>query len=748
MFDSFVPSWASGQAAAWLLTYTLHSTLFLGLACLSSRWLSRRSARLEEAVWRFALVGALATATLQLAAGWQPLAGSWSLAASAGTSSRVEAARAEAPAIPAGAEETAAFVSSLPEPVEALTSAPVAEAPAAAMSLPRDSWELSWGGLRAALVGIWALAALLLVTRWSFTYLRLQRRLRARPEVVGGGVLSLLRNLEGEAGFDRTVRLTCSSRVPVPVAMGVFSPEVCVPPRALSHLEPAQQEGLLAHEMAHLARRDPFWLAFTQLVTCVLFFQPLNWVARRRLRDLSELLSDAWAVERTGQPLSLARCLAEVAGWSVMPARALPVPGMADRPSHLSQRIRRLLDDARSPERRVRPAWLALGMIVALLGVAAVAPGVQAAVVEAEEPAEAVESEEPVEAEEPVEPEDREELDVAAEIGDLDAEIAEDLAGLDFDLDLDADSLREIENIGKEMAKHAEKMGERIAMGFDGEEMERFGKRMEDLEPELQRMAAELEAMEPEIERISEEIGRRMEPEIERISEQVNREMAPELERISERVAEQMAEIERRMPRAELEKLEREMERLAERIEPSEEELERLEREAEKLHSEHGLSPAERDRIRAEVRRLSEQMKPSEEELKAIREVQRQYHQEVQKFMEDNREEIERIQREAHEQARAASEDMQRRMESDPELRALRELQRREMREYGEKQREVMRKYQRDRRREAPRVAPRVAPKAAPRPEGTPRPGPAPQAAPAVVPAPQPAPAPAPPATL
>jgi hypothetical protein len=70
MFENFM-----NQAAAWLLTYSLHSTLFLALAWLASNRLAGRRARLEEAMWRFALVGALVTATVQLAAGWEPVAG-------------------------------------------------------------------------------------------------------------------------------------------------------------------------------------------------------------------------------------------------------------------------------------------------------------------------------------------------------------------------------------------------------------------------------------------------------------------------------------------------------------------------------------------------------------------------------------------------------------------------------------------------------------------------------------------------
>ncbi len=63
------------EAVAWLLTYLLHSTLLLGLAWLVSKPLARWSVAAEEAVWKIALVGALVTASLQVAAGWEPAAG-------------------------------------------------------------------------------------------------------------------------------------------------------------------------------------------------------------------------------------------------------------------------------------------------------------------------------------------------------------------------------------------------------------------------------------------------------------------------------------------------------------------------------------------------------------------------------------------------------------------------------------------------------------------------------------------------
>ncbi len=675
---------AAGQVTAWLLTYALHSTLFLGLAWLASRRLSRW-ARLEEAVWRFALLAGLATASLQLAAGWEPLAGRWTLEAPARSVALAPAATDISPA----ARELGSAASRT-EALPVVRRAPLA--PASSEIAP--AWRVD---LRTAVLAVWAFGALLLAARWGWSYARLSHRLRARPEVVGGGIFTLLGKLSGELGFAPLVRLTCSSKVSVPVALGVLRPEICVPPRALSHLEPEQQEGMLAHELAHLVRRDPFWLAFTRLLNGVLFFQPLNRVAARRLRELSEQLCDAWAVERTGRPLSLARCLAEVAGWSVTPLRQLPVPSMADRPSSLARRIRHLLDDARSPERRVRPLWLAIPMLIVLVGVAAVAPGVYAGSTggtaggtaaakdrpAAGEPAELTGSTGPSLPGEPA-ADDLTDLDAALdndldplydrlddlaelqELGELDglAELAQ--LGDMGDLTAMAPLLAQIGELswdgGKPMSeadqKRLEEMAERLAADA-GRMSEQYADEYAAL---AEKMAKE---MEPEIERIAERVSRDMAPEIERISEEVNRNRSPEIERISQEVAERMS-----------------------RLEP---EMERLHMETERLRREGALTDAERDRIRQQAHELARRARPSAEELKAFQEAQRKYREDVSKLMAEHREEIEA----ARENMRMQADDLRRQLDADPKLRELRERHRRDAEQLRGRRDEIQKERQR-----------------------------------------------------
>jgi Zn-dependent protease with chaperone function len=420
---------AADQALAWLLTYALHSTLLLGIAWGISRRLGGRSLRLQETLWRCAMAGALVTASAQVAfagLGHASIGGRWTLATIAATDGAARpkpmGAQPVAPAAPAASGGTAADRAMVgtdhaAAPFRATASAAGAARPAAAAAfhpavaapagpagvaaarrfgagVPRYDRALgSTGRWPRLLLPAWLLGALALTLAYLRSHLELRRQLRYRPQVVGGGVLGRLARLVRASGISRKVRLTCTWRLSVPVALGAREAEVCVPPRALFQLDDEQQDALLAHELAHLARRDPLWLPLTSLVVSVLFFQPLNWLAHRRLRELSELLCDEWAVAHTGRPLSLAGCLAEVAGWSTgaqarrgaaCKAARLPVPGMAGRPSQLAHRIRRLLDGppicsigCPLPPRRHRAVLLAVVPLV-LAGVVLAAPGISA----------------------------------------------------------------------------------------------------------------------------------------------------------------------------------------------------------------------------------------------------------------------------------------------------------------------------------------------------------------------------------
>ena len=663
----------ASQVTAWLLTYLLHSTLFLASAWLAARGPLRRRPALEEAAWRFALVAALVTASVQLAAGYTPLAGRWGLtppvsAALAAPPARVTAA-AVAPSAPSPFRLPART-----SPAGRIALRGVETAPGSAVRPAPWSAPLS-----ALFAGLWLAGAVALGARWLAAHLYLSRRLRARPEVVGGDMHRLLGRLADDAGLADQVRLSCSSRLPVPIALGLRRREICVPPRALASLSLEQQEGMLAHELAHLVRRDPFWLAFSHFLTSVLFFQPLNQVARRRLRELSELRSDEWAVGQTGRPLSLARCLTEVVGWPFQPLGSLVAPGMADRPSHLAHRVRRLLSDTRSPENRVRPLWLAAGMMVVLVAVVAAAPGVAPAAPGSGTPVNTP-------------------AVVAAAAGGSGAAIAAGPArkGAPGEPAEIASAIEAEEDAGRAALADREDGEDR---DIDAAEPEIADLHLDRIEGALVASLAEQDAQLANVydrEHLSEEEARALDEHLRTINEQIEKSIQPSMKEAEKRLDAVMKEFENSNALKTLEARAKELEQKA-RL--SDAEIEKIKAEAAEMTADgkrfNPLTPEQKSAIRKQAQDMAEQAHLTAKERAELEELTHKVHEEQQRFMKEHALEIETMRKQIREQAAAMREEIRRELESNPELKALRERHHSEMDGHHkemEKHRDEMRK--------------------------------------------------------
>lgn len=358
-------------AGSWLLTYLLHSSILLvGAGLLTHRLL--RSPALRDLVWKTALVGGLVTATLQVGGGWQPLGGAVVLARSA----PVRAAPAEQwqgimrePR--AAAAPTTSAMGSAPSVDLAAEVAPAAATQPAELVAPVPTE--SKPSLVVLLIGAWLLLGGAMLGRYLVQRAKVLRRIGPRRRVTEPVVIGMLETLRHVGKVTRPVRLTSAAGLTSPVALG--RAEIALPEAALTELDREQQRSMLAHELAHLVRRDPSWLAAACVIERLFFLQPLNRLARIRMQESAELLCDDWAVYRTGSGFSLASCLVKVAEWVDTPPHPVPLAGMAEQRSQLVTRIHRLIE-GRPMTTAPRSLWFAAGA-VALLGVTAVAaPGV------------------------------------------------------------------------------------------------------------------------------------------------------------------------------------------------------------------------------------------------------------------------------------------------------------------------------------------------------------------------------------
>ena len=344
----------ASNVLAWLLTYLIHSTVLLGLV-----WLVTRRRRLEpaasELLWKVALLAPLITGTIQ---------------------SRLELSTPAAVRLPVAAVPQ---VEPLSQATGSATVPPVE--PTTPGFRPGSAEPKSSGGpsLPLVVVLLWSVVALGSSLYYVARRLILVGRLADRRAVSDGPLAATLAELRQTTGYRRRVHLTMARTISSPVALGLS--EICVPELALSELGMEQQRSMLAHELAHLARRDSLWLAGASLIERFFFFQPLNRLARRELETTAEYLSDEWAMRKTGSAVSLAKCLATVAEWIQASPLGVPVAGLAERRSLLVARISRLLDlgGGRLPQSPAsRLGWAALataGVLVTIAAAPRVAPG-------------------------------------------------------------------------------------------------------------------------------------------------------------------------------------------------------------------------------------------------------------------------------------------------------------------------------------------------------------------------------------
>ncbi|MFT5150603.1 MAG: beta-lactamase regulating signal transducer with metallopeptidase domain [Planctomycetota bacterium] len=336
----------------WLTTYWIHSTVLLLLAQVASRPL--RSHQLLEPMWRAALFGGVLTATLHQVA---LLPNGASLASLSLPSAIAIDALPGTEAAPAMAVISA----------NAPATSQLPSASHASQSLTSQR-SIAWPSL---LGYVWMVGAALGLLRLRSAHRHLKRGLD-RQELDAAVATEQLQRLAKRAGITHRLRLSTSAELSSPIAIGTR--EICVPRATWDALDDEQREGLLAHELAHLMRRDPRWLARMHAMQSVFFLQPLNRLACRNLADAAEHACDDWAIRATRKPIALASCLAAVAERLHARHQPLLAPAMARTHSPLITRVSRLLAEPAGPPSTRASLSVTIGSALVLLAVACAGP--------------------------------------------------------------------------------------------------------------------------------------------------------------------------------------------------------------------------------------------------------------------------------------------------------------------------------------------------------------------------------------
>ncbi|HEX6096013.1 MAG TPA: M56 family metallopeptidase [Thermoanaerobaculia bacterium] len=193
---------------------------------------------------------------------------------------------------------------------------------------------------------VWlGVAALLLLRWWIVTQRLVSTAMRAAtppPQRTKDALDAVRRRL----GLHHSIDLIASPTCEAPAVVRVLRPMIILPADGCSSLDDDELESLLCHECAHVARRDNLLGVAEAIVCSVFWFNPLVWLAHRRIASAREAACDERVADAALPPTSrdaietYVGALAKICR-SLLAPRVPAVSCMAS--AHLKERIQHLM---------------------------------------------------------------------------------------------------------------------------------------------------------------------------------------------------------------------------------------------------------------------------------------------------------------------------------------------------------------------------------------------------------------------
>lgn len=158
--------------------------------------------------------------------------------------------------------------------------------------------------VQTCLLAAWLLGVLVslgqVAAAWHRAYLLYHASTPLADEALRADAAELCRRF----GLGRIPPMCVADGLASPLLLGLTRPAVLLPGFVLSGSPRPELRLMLAHELAHLARRDLLWNGLPLLAQRLFFFHPLVWLVGLEWSLAQEIACDALAVEVTGAPPS------------------------------------------------------------------------------------------------------------------------------------------------------------------------------------------------------------------------------------------------------------------------------------------------------------------------------------------------------------------------------------------------------------------------------------------------------------
>lgn len=175
----------------------------------------------------------------------------------------------------------------------------------------------------------------------------------------------LLNQLAQKSGLRRGITLLESALVRSPLTIGHLRPLILFPIGMINRLSEQEVEAILAHELAHILRRDYLFNILQNFIEALFYFHPAIWWLSAQVRNEREHACDDRAIALLGNKINYAKALVVVQEMAFFPqSAALAFAGT--HKGQLLKRVQRLLFQPKKSF-NIMEKWISTGLVVCLV---------------------------------------------------------------------------------------------------------------------------------------------------------------------------------------------------------------------------------------------------------------------------------------------------------------------------------------------------------------------------------------------
>ena len=337
------------------ITNAVSATVLALVALVSSRWIKRPA--VVHTLWLLVLLKLIAPPIVPF--GVLPRA----------SDPPIPSARAET----APSEATEPMISHVLAPGEDVPASFASERPVTLGTPPKDAGRAWRDFLPLIAVVLWGGGAVFML---AMTIVRTRRAVRFMTLAVPASwsVQAATRVLAARMGLARAPAVRMVPVITSPMLWAVGKrPEIVLPAPLVERLSTSERDALIAHELAHLRRRD-HWVRYVELVAvCLFWWFPVMWWARSRMRHAEERCCDDLVLgSLPGQGPSYVRALLET--LHALSGSTAAVPSLASGVGRLESLEERLTMIMKNRTRSPLPRAMRLPLAAAAVGAVLVFP--------------------------------------------------------------------------------------------------------------------------------------------------------------------------------------------------------------------------------------------------------------------------------------------------------------------------------------------------------------------------------------